>query len=70
MLAILAIRIKWYKKERNLKCAAARQQYSKPISIEEGVNLSGSGVFLVKCNYCQQKDSIQSDWEADRKSVV
>ena len=67
MLAILAIRIKWYKKERNLKCAVVRQQYSKPVSIEEGVNLSGSGVFLVKCNYCQQKDSIQSDWEASEK---
>ena len=67
MLAILAVRIEWYKKERSLKCALKRQEYCKPIFIEEGVNLSGSGVFLVKCNYYQNKDSILSDWEISKK---
>lgn len=63
MLAVLFIKMKWWKENRTSNGVAIRQKYYKPIRIEDGVNLSGSGVFVVKCQYDQHGKTICSDWE-------
>lgn len=61
MLAILFIEMKWHKENRTPKGAVQRQKYYKPIKIEDGVNLSGDGIFLKKCSYYQHRDSVFSE---------
>lgn len=63
MLAVLFIKMKWWKENRTSNGAVLRQKYYKPIRIEEGVNLSGNGVFVMKCCYDQHGETICSDWE-------
>lgn len=64
MLAVLFIKMKWWKENRTSNGAVIRQEYYKPIKMEDGVNLSGNGVFVVKCQYHQHGETIYSDWEA------
>lgn len=63
MLAVLFIKMKWWKENRTSFGAALRREYYKPIRIEDGVNLSGNGVFVMKCHYDQHGETICSDWE-------
>jgi len=60
MLAILLIEMEWSKDSRTPQGAAARQQYYKPVLIDEDVNLSGEGVFVKKCKFYQKDNIIQS----------
>ena len=63
MLAVLFIEMEWMKESRTSAAAAFRQPYYKPVRIEDGVKLSGEGVFLKKCSYYQQGDCIVSSQE-------
>lgn len=60
MLAILLIEMKWWKENRTPDGAIQRQKYYKPLKIEDGINLSGNGIFLKKCRYTQYENSIVS----------
>lgn len=61
MLAVLQICMKWTKENRTPKGAVQREQYYKPIRIEEDVPLSGKGIFLKVCDYDQVGSEIRSD---------
>ena len=63
MLAILQIKMQWTKENRTPNGSVQRQKYYIPIKIEPDVTLSGNGIFLKKCNYLQQNDTIQYDVE-------
>ena len=56
MLAVLKICMKWYKENRTPKGAVQREQYCKPVRIEEDVPLLGEGIFLKECD-CEQVGS-------------
>ena len=58
MLAILMIEMKWYKQDRTPAGAVLRQPYYMPKKIDEGVSLSGTGVFYKQCYYCQEGEII------------
>ncbi len=64
MLAFLMIQMEWHKEERNPEAAAARQKYYRPLPIEEGVNLSGEGIFVVRHRCFQRGIDILTDWDA------
>ena len=72
MLAVLKIRMKWNKENRTPKGAVQREQYYKPVQIEEDVSLAGKGIFLKECDYEQMGSQIYSDQEyaAQRKQAV
>ncbi|MCI8670310.1 MAG: hypothetical protein HFI34_12475 [Lachnospiraceae bacterium] len=61
MLAILLIEMEWLKENRTLNGAIQRQKYYEPVRIEDGVNLSGNGIFLKKCSYYQYGNSVLSE---------
>lgn len=63
MLAVLKIRMKWNKENRMPKDAIQREQYYKPVLIEEDVPLIGKGIFLKECDYEQVGSQIHSDRE-------
>lgn len=63
MLAILLIEMKWSKESRTPNGALQRQKFYKPVRIEDGVNLSGDGIFVKKCHYYQCGNTITSDVE-------
>ncbi|MDE5779064.1 MAG: hypothetical protein K2I10_11245 [Lachnospiraceae bacterium] len=67
MLAILQIKMEWTKDSRTLTASRQRQEYYKPVMIENDVSLSGNGIFLKKCNYLQQNGSVLYDVEASEK---
>lgn len=60
MLAILLIEMEWLKESRTPEGAVARQQYYKPVLIEEEVNLTGEGVFVKRCKFYQKGNKVQS----------
>lgn len=64
MLAILQIKMEWTKESRTPGGSLQRQEYYKPIGIEEDVSLAGDGVFLKKCQYVQQGGIVIGDAEA------
>lgn len=66
MLAILQIKMEWTKESRTPGGSLQRQEYYKPMRIEEDVNLAGDGIFLKKCRYIQQNGTVTSDAEASR----
>ncbi len=72
MLAVLKIRMKWNKENRTPKGAVQREQYYKPVQIEEDVSLAGKGIFLKESDYEQMGSQIYSDQEyaAQRKQAV
>ena len=61
MLAILFIEMQWLKENRTPSDAVQRQKYYEPVRIEDGINLSGKGIFLKKCSYCQYGNSVLSE---------
>lgn len=61
MLAILFIEMQWLKENRTPSGAVQRQKYYEPVRIEDGINLSGKGIFLKKCSYCQYGNSVLSE---------
>lgn len=63
MLAVLKICMKWNKENRMPKDAIQREQYYKPVLIEEDVPLIGKGIFLKECDYEQVGSQIHSDRE-------
>lgn len=63
MLAILSIEMNWRKENRTPNAAIQRKEYYKPIKIEDGITLDGEGIFLKKCNYFQQGDSVRAGSE-------
>lgn len=67
MLAILQIKMQWTKENRTPGGSLQRQEYYKPVEIEEGVNLAGEGIFLKKCDYLQQGGTVLSDAQACKK---
>lgn len=64
MLAILQIKMEWTKESRTPGGSLQRQDYYKPVRIEEDVNLAGEGIFLKKCQYFQQDGIVTGDVEA------
>ena len=64
MLAFLMIEMEWHKQERTPAAAAARQKYYRPFRIEEGVSLSGDGVFIIKHRCLQRGTDILTNWAA------
>lgn len=56
MLAVLKIRMTWTKENRTPEGAVLREQYCKPVRIEEDVPLLGEGIFLKECD-CEQVGS-------------
>lgn len=60
MLAILEIKMQWTKECRSPQGAARRKQYFKPIPLEKTDLHSGEGVFLKKCTYSQQENTVLS----------
>lgn len=56
MLAVLKIRMTWTKENRTPEGAVLREQYCKPVEIEEEVPLLGEGIFLKECD-CEQVGS-------------
>ena len=50
MLAVLKIRMTWTKENRTPEGAVLREQYCKPVRIEEDVPLLGEGIFLKECD--------------------
>lgn len=58
MLAVLLIKMKWFKESRTPVGAIQRQEYYKPIKIEDGVNLLGEGIFYKRCRYYQKEKSV------------
>ena len=56
MLAVLKIRMTWTKENRTPEGAVLREQYCKPVRIEEDVPLLGEGIFLKECD-CEQGGS-------------
>lgn len=58
MLAVLLIEMKWYKNDRTPAGAVLRKQFYTPKEIDEGVDLSGSGIFYKQCYYCQSGDYV------------
>lgn len=63
MLAVLLIEMEWWKESRTPAAAAVRQQYYKPVKIEDEVKLSGDGIFFKKCSYYQQGNEVTSGQE-------
>lgn len=61
MLAVLLIEMKWLKENRSPAGAAQRQKYYRPLKIEDDVDLAGEGVFLKKCQYFQEGNSVFCD---------
>ena len=58
MLAILLITMEWTKESRTQKGAVQRQEYYRPVIIEEDVPLSGNGIFYKRCDYYQKRGQI------------
>lgn len=67
MLAILQIKMSWTKDCRTPIGSRQRQEYYKPILIENDVSLSGNGIFVKTCNYWQQNGVILYDVEVSEK---
>ncbi len=67
MLAILQIKMEWTKESRTPGDSLQRQEYYKPVGIEEDVKLAGDGIFLKKCQYFQQGGIVTGDAEASRR---
>lgn len=63
MLAVLKICMKWYKENRTPKGAVQREQYCKPVRIEEDVPLLGEGIFLKECDCVQVGSQISSNYD-------
>lgn len=61
MLAVLLIEMTWFKENRTPNDAVIRKKYYKPVRIEDGINLTGNGIFYKKCRYFQQGDSVLSE---------
>ncbi len=74
MLAILLIEMTWYKRDKTPERAVLRQRYYRPVRIENGVELQGTGVFYKQCFYRQDGDRIVSgeevfwQWEQSRRA--
>lgn len=58
MLAVLYIKMIWYKDNRTLEGSLMRKQYFEPVMIENDVSLQGNGVFLKTCAYHQSGNEI------------
>ena len=67
MLAILQIKMSWTKDSRTPIGSRQRQEYYKPILIENDVSLSGNGIFVKTCNYWQQNGVILYNVEVSEK---
>lgn len=66
MLAILYVKMKWTKENRTPKGSKRRQKYYMPVMIESDVELSGSGIFVKKCNYLQLNGEVLYDVEVSQ----
>ena len=60
MLAILEVKMQWTKENRSPQGAARRKQYFNPIRLEPTDILFGDGIFVKKCVYTQQENSVLS----------
>lgn len=67
MLAILLVEMEWLKENRTSEGAIQRQEYYKPVKIEDEVILKGDGIFFKKCQYYQKGNVIQSASEISDK---